>query len=314
MGRFLKVLLYLFLMAGVGLGSGYLAMRWALGVGEVPVPAIVGRHVVEALESLGAVGLNLELRGREFDPVVALHHVVRQDPPAGHPVRRGRRVAVILSGGTKEARVPDLKGEPVSRAQSLLGGLGFQVGRVVSTYSPTHPENTIISQDPGPHETAERGRSLHILVSQGRQEAAYLMPDLIGRDLNRAVSALQAYSLRVGKVSREEYPGLGPDVVIRQEPKAGYRVSRGEVVQLVVARPPQGASGGTGKYVYLRYRLPEDRGETAVRVVVVQGGSPRDVFKGTKRGGEEVGALIRAEGPTKAQVYLDGKLVEEKAY
>ena len=237
MGKFLKVLIYLGLVAGIGLGSGYLAMRWVLGVGEIPVPSIVGRHVVEALESLGGVDLNLEVRGREFDPVVPLHHVIRQDPAAGDAVRRGRRVAIILSGGTKETNVPDLKGEPLSQTRSLISGLGFQVGRVVWTHSPTHSENTVIAQDPGPDEMAERGSNVNILVSRGHLEATYLMPDLIGEDLNRAVGILQTFSLRLGKVNHEVYPGIGPDVIIRQEPKAGHRVSSGEVAHLVVARP-----------------------------------------------------------------------------
>lgn len=237
MRKLLRILVYLGLVAGIGLGSGYLAMRWVVGVGEIPVPSIVGRHVVEALESLGDVDLNLEVRGREFDPVVPLHHVIRQDPAAGDAVRQGRRVAIILSGGTKETNVPDLKGEPLSQARNLISGLGFQVGRVVSTHSPTHSENTVIAQDPGPDARAERGSNVNILVSRGRLEATYLMPDLIGEDLNRAVGILQTFSLRLGKVNHEVYPGIGPDVIIRQEPKAGHRVSSGEVAHLVVARP-----------------------------------------------------------------------------
>lgn len=315
MKAFLNVLrffLFLLLILGASAVSGYVAMKVVLGGGEIPVPSVAGKHVVEALEAMGQSDLGLEIRSQEYDSVVQRHYVVSQDPPAGHLVRRGRRVAVILSKGPREMKVPELRGESWSRGVGVLKTLGFQVGRVAWVESGSQHENTILSQMPLPGEAVGRGEKVNLLVSKGLSKDFFLMPDLVGEDLDAVLQSLRRVSLRVGSVAREEYPGVKVGVVLRQEPKAGYRVSTGDGVRLVVARGPDSETKAAGTYAFFRYRLLEGTGERTVRVVLVHEKDTREVFRGKKRGGEEVGLLVRLSGRTVARVYLDDKLVEEK--
>ena len=68
----------------------------------------------------------------------------------------------------------------------------------------------------------------------------------------------------------------------------------------------------TGTYAYFRYTLSEKIRESVVRVVLVHGQSAREIFNGKKKGGQEVGMLVRLSGRTVARIYLDGKLSEER--
>ena len=292
--------------------SGYVAMKVVLGGGELPVPSVMGKHIVEALEIMGQSDLAMEIRSQEFDPVVPKHSVTRQDPPAGHRVKRGRRIAVILSKGPREARVPELRGETWTRSVNILKARGFKVGRVSWVESKFHQENSIIAQVPSPSIRVERGKGVNLLVSKGKPRTAYVMPDLVGEDLNAALRVIRNSSLRVGKVVQTEYPGVLVGIVLRTEPKAGYRIPSGDSVRLFVAKGAEAEAKPTGTYAYFRYKLPEDAKEIMVRVVLVHDRESREIFNGRKKGGQEVGLLVRLKGETVARVYLDGKLTEER--
>ena len=98
MKAFLKVIrffLFLILIVGASAVSGYVAMKVVLGGGDIPVPSVSGKHIVDALEIMGQSDLGLGIRSQEFDPVVAKHNVIRQDPPAGRRGKRGRRVSLV---------------------------------------------------------------------------------------------------------------------------------------------------------------------------------------------------------------------------
>lgn len=304
--------LFLLLIVAVSAVSGYVAMKVVLGGGELPVPSVMGKHIVEALEIMGQSDLTLEIRSQEFDPIVPKHSVTRQDPPAGHRVKRGRRIAVILSKGPREARVPELRGETWSRSVNILKAMGFKVGSVSWVESKFHQENSIIAQVPSPLIQVERGKGVNLLISKGKPRTAYVMPDLVGEDLNAALRVIRNSSLRVGKVVQTEYPGVLVNIILRTEPKAGYRISSGDSVRLFVAKGAEAEAKPTGTYAYFRYKLSEDAKESMVRVVLVHDRESREIFNGRKKGGQEVGLLVRLKGKTVARVYLEGKLTEER--
>ena len=312
---FMKVIrffLFLILIVGASAVSGYVAMKVVLGGGEVPANAGPNQPLFEALEIMGQSDLGLGIRGQEFDPVVAKHNVIRQDPPAGRRVKRGRRVSVILSKGPREARVPEVRGESWNRAVNILKAMGFKVGRVAWVESKSDHENTVIAQVPAPSRVVERGRQVSLLVSNGQPRSAFLMPDFVGKDLGVALRILRNSSLRVGKVVRADYPGVKVGVVLRHEPRGGSPIGKDDGVRLFVARGAGPGAKPTGTYAYFRYTLSKKIRESVVRVVLVHDQNAREIFNGKKKGGQEVGMLVRFSGKTVARIYLDGKLSEER--
>lgn len=307
-----KIMLFLLLIVAASAVSGYVAMKVVLGGGELPVPSVMEKHIVEALEIMNQSGLTLEVRSQEFDPIVPKHSVIRQDPSVGQRVKRGRRIAVILSKGPREARVPELRGETWGRSVTILEAFGFKVGRVSWVESKFHQENSIIAQFPTPESRIERGKGVNLLVSKGELRIAYVMPDLVGKDLSAVLRVLRNSSLRVGKVIKTEYPGVQVGVVLRTEPKAGYRIRSGDRVRLFVAKGATTEANPNGTYAYFRYKLPGNVQESMVRVVLLHEKESREIFHGRKKGRQEVGLLVRLRGDTIVRVYLDGKLTEER--
>ena len=155
---------------------------------------------------------------------------------------------------------------------------------------------------------------MNLLISKGKPRTAYVMPDLVAEDLNAALRVIRNSSLRVGKVVQTEYPGVLVNIILRTEPKAGYRISSGDSVRLFVAKGAEAEAKPTGTYAYFRYKLSEDAKESMVRVVLVHDRESREIFNGRKKGGQEVGLLVRLKGKTVARVYLEGKLTERKGF
>ncbi|MCC6153253.1 MAG: PASTA domain-containing protein [Candidatus Hydrogenedentes bacterium] len=69
--------------------------------------------------------------------------------------------------------------------------------------------------------------------------ALIVVPDVVGKNLDRAENMLIANGLYLTRISFEMYDGT-PNRVLEQKPKAGKSVEPGTGVALVVSRPPRG--------------------------------------------------------------------------
>ena len=96
-----------------------------------------------------------------------------------------------------------------------------------------YPTNTVVAQDPPPYGS---GEIVSILVNAGERGRSYVMPNLIGVDGNDAANILRGLGFRVTVVGDHPYPGIPPDIVIRQAPFSGFQVSQGESISLEVSQ------------------------------------------------------------------------------
>ncbi len=91
----------------------------------------------------------------------------------------------------------------------------------------------MISTTPAVGTLVERGTTVTLTVSKGKEQAA--VPDVNGETEDNARSAIEAAGLRVGKVTQEE-SDQDPGTVIDQSPAAGKKVAKGSSVNLTVAK------------------------------------------------------------------------------
>jgi beta-lactam-binding protein with PASTA domain len=62
------------------------------------------------------------------------------------------------------------------------------------------------------------------------------MPDLIGVNGDRAAEVLRQRGFRVAVVGSTPYPGIPADIVLRQNPQAGFQIAPGEPISIEVSR------------------------------------------------------------------------------
>ena len=214
--------------------SAAIGMRVALKTREVQVPPLTGKTVNEATGLLTEAGLNLKVEeGRRLDPKVPAGQIVTQDPAAGVRTRRERSVKVWVSGGPRSTTIPELSGESERTAQLRLQQEGLGLASTAEIRSSDYPAGTVVAQFPAARTNAAQ---VALLVNRGERGARYVMPDLIGVDGSRAAEMLRTRGFRATVVGDHPYPGVGPGIVLRQSPQAGFQIAPGEPISLEVSR------------------------------------------------------------------------------
>ena len=228
-------ILYALLLASVMVLSAWFSFSRFVAGSSHQVPDLTGKTVEEA-ETL-ALGRGLRLvvdRAQEaFDDAVPARRIRGQNPPAQMAVKAGQDLRVFLSLGPRVLRAPSLNGLTARTAALTLGRGGLTEGSVswVRVPGPTG----VISQGIPPGEPVAPDSRIDLLVNRGVSEAVYIMPDLIGRDVERVQAGFEARgypawgrpfsALRRGRwwhdpssVSARRVSGLppGPDLVRRR--------------------------------------------------------------------------------------------------
>jgi beta-lactam-binding protein with PASTA domain len=221
------VLLTIFLV------SLMVGMRFAVRGQEVETPAVVGLSLDEARKRLESLGLGLAVTGKRYDPVVPESGIAAQAPTPGVGIKAGRDVRVVLSLGPRTNPVPDLRGATLRAARLLAEQQGYTIG-MVSEMETEGGESRVLAQWPPPFSNAHLDDRLAVLVAVPRK-SAFVMPELTGSNLNRAMMLLEAYGFQT-RVYYREQPGTPRGTVVRQFPEAGYPVRLGQTINLEVAR------------------------------------------------------------------------------
>jgi len=224
----------LVLLGLVFVGSAIYSMRLALVGREVTVPDVTGLEPAEASAKLLERRLTLEVEGERYDLRVEAGKILAQDPPAGAETKRDRKVKVITSLGSKVITIPDLRGSAARKAQITLRQQGLKLGNLSYIHSPEVRESQVISQEPLPEADRVRDDRVNLLVSQGPQEEAFVMPDLVGMDAQRAQQVLKRSGFRAANVVAEPGSEGSNGEIVRQHPLAGYPVTKRDVITLII--------------------------------------------------------------------------------
>jgi len=222
------------LLATLG-ASATVTMRVVLSARDVAVPGLVGQALPAANALAASRRLDVRVEGRRYDPAVPENRVIAQEPPAGGTLKAHRSVRVWVSLGARRVTVPRVEGQSVRTARIALEQAGLPVAHVVEV-ADRSPEDQVIVQRPPAGETDVAGEGASLLVSRGGGRASYVMPDLIGQDARRAMSALNAAGFKVADVRYRSYPGMAAGVILRQHPPAGHRVDPRTALSLDVSR------------------------------------------------------------------------------
>ena len=211
-----------------------IAVRVALRSRDVVVPRLTGAAVNDASTALTDLGLTLRVEDiRRIDPKVPEGRIMAQEPVPGSTTRRPRSVKVWLSAGARASVVPALVGASEQSAQMRLQADGLRLVRTVDLRSSDYPVDTVVAQYPAGN---AHSADVMLLVNRGEPGATYVMPDVIGVDGGRAADVLRNYGFRIAVVGSYPYPGIQPGIVLRQNPRAGFRVAPGDAISLEVSR------------------------------------------------------------------------------
>ncbi|MBV9312019.1 MAG: Stk1 family PASTA domain-containing Ser/Thr kinase [Solirubrobacterales bacterium] len=228
---------------------------WALNKDPIHRPADADQFIA-ALEHTrelilsGASGQNTAaMAAIGEDGALAAGAVVAEDPAAAEAAQRRRRrrrtlllvaLLLLLAAGaaaafllTRPAKkvVPTVVGEQVSVAQTQIQNAGLTPNLIYRT--DTHPNGTVIAQNPLGGTKASQGSTVTLTISQGPGNAA--VPPVSGLSQAAAVRAIKNANLKVGHIQSESSDTVPSGNATRTDPGAGVSVPVGSSVTLFVS-------------------------------------------------------------------------------
>ncbi|MFC1816180.1 PASTA domain-containing protein, partial [Thermodesulfobacteriota bacterium] len=235
--------LFIIFLTVVGI-SAYLTLTFIIRSEDtVVVPALNGKDVVYVLKILTDLGLNTKVGGSEHSDAVPMNHVIYQEPEAGTEIKKGRDIRIIVSKGTRTILMPNLIGLPVQQARIILEENGLCQGKQSMTYSNRIKKDKIIAQVPGPGAMIKRTECVDMLMSMGIRPATYKMPNLTGRPVEEAILLIESYNLLLGDIKPIFHQDKPMNVIVRQDPLSGQRVTEGNIVNFEANRRPGNIEG-----------------------------------------------------------------------
>ena len=216
------------------------AISFALAVrsNEITVPDVTGNSLDGARETLSLSELQLVLSGNRFHNSIPPDFIALQTPAPGTALKKGRSIRVWVSLGPQRRTVPRIEGETLQSAQLILEQSGFSLGRVVEIHSDIYAPDTVVAQAPQAYEEVSDESVVSVLLSRGYLDAAFVMPDFIGRDYVDLLQRLSRAPLKVSQVRNVDYPGVPKNIVVRQTPPAGTKVYRRDRIVLYLSKGP----------------------------------------------------------------------------
>ncbi len=214
------------LAAAVGVGG------WWLGSGRyTTVPSVAGLDRAAASATIVRAGLSPQVRGDYSDSAPA-DELLRTDPEAGARIRWDGSVALVFSLG--RPAVPALTvGADRARVEDDLRARTFVPADGGEAFSTTAPIGSVAALDPAPGTVLPVGSPVEVVRSKGSPPVQ--LPDLRGKSLDQARTALGALGITVSDTREVFDPEVDGGDVVGSEPSSGTEVGAGSSVVLTVS-------------------------------------------------------------------------------
>ena len=299
--------------------SAYLTLTFIIKSEDtVIVPDLVGKDVVSALELLTDLQLNTKVSGSEYSDQFPKNHVTFQEPEAGSEIKKDRDVRIMISKGTRNILMPNLVALSEQQARMIMEENGISRGQLSRTFNTDIEKDRIMAQVPAAGVMITRGAAVDLLVSVGPRSAELMMPDLAGLSVDEAVFRVEKSNLALGAIQSQFNKQKPRNMVIRQEPLAGYRVIENSPVHLVINRPPGKSTKGIfHQPLYgslLQHDIKNGFLKKRVRVELEHKNSSAEIFDDYVKPGEQIWILIPRDQDTAVLIFEDDELVKTHLY
>lgn len=140
---------------------------------SVIMPDVVGQSYVEVHNELQRLRLKVRLETKRF-PEKNDGEIIYQSISAGKKIEAGSKLYLTVNNGVDRVKMPDLKGQNLTGARSLLDKLlsnetyvSLQIGAI--TYIPAEPgqlPDTVLGQIPEPDKMITTREKVYLLVTE----------------------------------------------------------------------------------------------------------------------------------------------------
>jgi len=203
---------------------------------EEELPDITEHPFDEAREILESGGFKIIKDREKSDSNYPRGTVIFQNPQPYAKVKRGRRIYVTVSSGEKAVTVPQVVGASERDAAFILNHAGLVLGRVSYEFNDDYPQGVVCEQSvPADGEVGAK-TLVDLKVSRGTMPSRFVVPNVVGKNIETAKKMLWEAGLTVGAVENQSQADLVPGTVLSQNVAPGTEVTQGRAVGLTISR------------------------------------------------------------------------------
>lgn len=293
--------------------AGYFTLRLIVKSEDVViVPDLVGKDVVYALKLLTDLGLNTKVSGYEYRPDIAKDHVAFQEPHAGAEIKKDRDVRIVVSKGPQTVVMPNLLNTDIREAKIIMDENGLAQGVMSETFAKQTRRGEVIGQVPDPGQVVNRGARVDLLTSLGPRPVRFKMPRLNGMAPEDAIVIVERSQLNLGRIHYVQKSDAAMNIVIGQNPRSGYPVASGTLVELTVNRKKGQIIRDQGLF-FLYYPMAYGFLKRHIRLRINAFGALYDLFDSFWPPGKDVWILLPQQGEGAFFLYEDNALLVNSA-
>jgi serine/threonine-protein kinase len=201
---------------------------------QVVVPRVIGAPQAEAEVVVRDAGFTTDIVQTSSDK--PRDTVIGQDPLPGTKAEKGSSIQLTVSSGPGSNRVPDLTGLTKTVARAALVKAGFRAS-FEGAFSEAVPKNRVIETRPPVGSDFDKGSTVKVIVSKGKEPVA--VPSVVGLNEDEARSTLDAENFRTTVTDVESTKPVG--TVLTQTPAGNTKAPKNSIVKLTVAKEPVSA-------------------------------------------------------------------------
>jgi serine/threonine-protein kinase len=134
--------------------------------------------------------------------------------------------------------VPNVTGDRFGAARDEIEGLGLKVERENQETSDPSEVNIVLSQNPGEGARLSKDSGV-VKLTVGVAQAGVEVPDLTGKTLGEAQTALSGVGLQIGSQQQESSSTIDAQHITRQSPASGESVPPGSLIDIWISTGPE---------------------------------------------------------------------------
>ncbi len=248
---------------------------WYIFIGpgtKITVPSVAGLTISGATNKISPLGVNVEIKVREFSEDIDEGRVIRSDPSGGDKVAVGGTVFLFVSQGKERYTVPTIAGLTPEAATTLIENSNLRVGTVTERFTPDVAKGLILTQEPTASARVKRDSLVNFVISKGLEEI--LVKSYLGQSGEQALNELSTAGFDVDtQYQFSENIPLG--AVINQFPTPNQTLAKGGKILLTISE------GSEFIFIPNVLSLPTDQArdlleDLSLKVLVKEIGSKRE--------------------------------------
>jgi eukaryotic-like serine/threonine-protein kinase len=273
---------------------------------EITVPNIEGKNLSEANELLKKFNLVLNVNEKQYKESIPRDEVIKQLPPPGRTVRRGREIKAVVSMGPEMVTVPDLTGMSLRECGVNLTNKRLMLGKVKTSKDKKDEAEQVLDQNPKAGEKVRKGSPVNVTINKG-MATRVSTPRWEGKKLDEIRDLVGKSDFTIGRVRWVYHDYIPKGEIIRQNPQPGQLANNETPINLDVSAG-QRVMEVSLKQEKVTFVVPEGAERAEVKFVLKDQRGLNDYYSGDHIPGDRVEILITSWGEAELMIYVNEKL------